>query len=95
MIFDWIKNKVPHCSFVKKKFDDDILIICTEDLIIYYLNSTAAFFITLSDGKSTVDDIKKKFLERYDVEEKELEKDFVDMIRDLQWKGILTLEDYL
>lgn len=58
----------------------------------YYLNSTAAFFIELADNKLTVDEIKNKFLERYDVEEKELETDFVDMIRDLQWKKILTLE---
>lgn len=92
MVFSWLSGKIPHCSFIKKKVNDDILIICTNDLIIYYLNSTAALFINLADGKSTVDDIKKKFLERYDVEETELENDFIDMIRDLQWKGILTLE---
>ena len=82
-----------HGAFsVKKKMNDDVLIICAENLTIYYLNATAAFFIELSDGKATVDEIKNKFLERYDVEEKDLENDFVDMIRDLQWKGILTLE---
>lgn len=92
MIFAWLKNKIPHCSFVKTKMNDDILIVCNEDLVMYYLNSTAAFFIELADGKLTVDEIKNKFFERYDVGEKELEKDFVDMIRDLQWKKILTLE---
>ena len=92
MIFAWLKNKIPRCSFVKAKMNDDILIVCTENLVMYYLNSTAAFFINLADGKSTVDEIKNKFLERYEVSEAELENDFVDMIRDLQWKGILTLE---
>ena len=92
MIFAWLKNKIPHCTFVKSKLNDDVLIVCTNDLVMYYLNSTAAFFIELADGKLTVDEIKNKFLERYDVEEKELEKDLVDMIRDLQWKKILTLE---
>ena len=92
MIFAWLKNKIPHVSFVKSKMNDDILIVCTDDLVMYYLNSTAAFFIELADGKISVGEIKNKFLERYDVEEQELEKDFVDMIRDLQWKGILTLE---
>lgn len=92
MIFKWLKNKIPHCSFVKKRMNDDVLIICAENLSIYYLNTTAAFFIELADGKATVNDIKNKFLGRYDVAESELENDFVDMIRDLQWKKILTLE---
>lgn len=92
MIFAWIRNKIPHCSFVKKRMNDDVLIICANNLMIYYLNSTAAFFINSVDGKLTIDEIKNKFLEKYDVTEAELETDFVEMIRDLQWKQILTLE---
>ena len=92
MIFDWLENKIPCISLVKKKSNGEILIVCSENLSMYYLNSTAAMFIELADGKSTVGDIKQKFLDRYDVDERELENDFVDMIRDLQWKKILTLE---
>ena len=92
MIFAWLENKIPCCSFVKKRMNDDVLIICADNLTIYYLNSTAAFFIELADGKATVGDIKRKFLARYAVDERELENDFVEMIRDLQWKKILTLE---
>ena len=92
MIFDWLKDKVPVAAYVKKRMNDDILIICAETLSMYYLNATAAFFINSLDGKSTVADIKEKFLQKYDVDEKELENDFVDMIRDLQWKQILYLE---
>ena len=92
MIFAWLENKVPRISFVKKRMNGDVLIICAENLTIYYLNSTAAYFIELADGNSTIGDIKNKFLSRYDVDECELESDFVEMIRDLQWKKILTLE---
>lgn len=92
MIFAWLENKIPRCSFVKRRMNDDVLIICADNLTLYYLNSTAAFFIELADGKSTVGEIKNKFLDRYDVDERELENDFVEMIRDLQWKKILTLE---
>ena len=92
MIFDWLDGKVPQISFVKKRLNGDVLIICADNLSIYYLNSTAAFFIELADGKATVGGIKSKFLARYAVDERELEKDFVEMIRDLQWKKILTLE---
>ena len=92
MIFDWIKDKVPVVAYVKKRMNDDILIICAETLSMYYLNATAAFFINSADGKFTVGDIKEKFLQKYDVDEKILEEDLVDMIRDLQWKKILFLE---
>ena len=92
MIFTWLADKIPRCSFIKKRVNGEVLIICAENLSIYYLNATAAFFIEVADGKSTVGDIKKKFLARYDVDERELEKDFSEMIRDLQWKHILTLE---
>ena len=92
MIFTWLADKIPRISFVKKRMNYDVLIICADNLMIYYLNTTAAFFIELADGKSTVGEIKNKFLARYDVDERELENDFVEMIRDLQWKKILTLE---
>ena len=92
MIFAWLENKIPRLSFVKKRMNGDILIICSYNLTIYYLNATAAFFIELADGKSSVGEIKQNFLSRYDVNERELENDFVEMIRDLQWKKILTLE---
>ena len=93
MIFAWLENKIPCVSYVKKRMNGDVLIICANDLSMYYLNATAAFFIELSDGKLTVGDIKQKFLARYDVDERELENDFVEMIRDLQWKKLLTLEE--
>ena len=93
MIFAWLENKIPHVTFVKRRMNDDVLIICSDSLTIYYLNLTAAMFIELADGKLTVGDIKNKFLARYEVDEQELENDFVEMIRDLQWKKILTLED--
>lgn len=92
MIFSWLKDKVPVVSFVKKRMNGEILIICAETLSMYYLNDTAAFFISSADGKATINDIKEKFLQRYDVDERELENDFVEMIRDLQWKQILYLE---
>ena len=92
MIFAWLDNKVPHVTFVKKRMNGDVLIICAETLTIYYLNATAAFFVELADGTATVGDLKRKFLDRYDVDEHELENDFVEMIRDLQWKKLLTLE---
>lgn len=92
MVFEWLKDKIPHSRYIKKRLNDDILIVCSENLVVYYFNATAAFFLNHSDGKATVNDIKNKFLQKYDVDEKELENDLIDMIRDLQWKKILVLE---
>ncbi|MBQ9487377.1 MAG: PqqD family protein [Selenomonadaceae bacterium] len=92
MVFEWIKDKVPVAAYVKKRMNEDILIICAETLSMYYLNATAAFFINSVDGNATVNEIKDKFLQKYDVDEEELENDLVDTIRDLQWKQILYLE---
>ena len=49
-------------------------------------------FLNLSDGKNSIDDIKQKFLERYEVDEKELEKDLIETTRNFQWQRIIVLE---
>lgn len=92
MIFEWLKNKVPKASFVKARRNDDLLIVCANSLVIYYFNRTAAFFLENVDGVSTVGEIEEKFLAKYAVDERMLENDLIDMIRDLQWKKILVLE---
>lgn len=93
MIFKWLSEKVPVTSFVKKRMNGDMLIVCSDSLALYYFNSTAAFFLNSINGKLTVNEIKKIFLEKYDVEEKNLESDLVEIIRELQWKKILKMRD--
>ena len=56
MIFSWLEGKVPRLTFVKKRMNDDVLIICAENLSIYYLNSTAStelisFFMRIPPAK--------------------------------------------
>lgn len=92
MIYKWMKNKCPHIKFLKKRFNGDMLIIESKDLNIYYLNKTAAFFVTLSDGSHSVGDIEQEMLQKYDVSKEELEFDLVETIRDLQWKSLIVLE---
>lgn len=67
MVFDWMKGKVPQASYVKVRMNDDVMIVCADSLMIFYLNATAAFFLNNVDGVSTVDDIKQKFLAKYAV----------------------------
>lgn len=92
MIYEWMKNKRPHGIFLKKRFNEDMLIVESNDLNIYYLNKTAAFFVNLSDGNHSIEDIKKMMLEKYDVSGQELEYDLVETVRELQWKNLVILE---
>lgn len=92
MIYDWIKKKIPCKNIVKERWNGDILIACSNDLELRYLNQTAAMFLILSDGKNSIDDIKQKFLEKYEVDEKELERDLIETTRDLQWQRMIVLE---
>lgn len=92
MIYSWLKSKIPHVSFVKKRRDGDMLIVCSDDLSLYYFNITARFFLEHVDDANTIDDIKKLFLEKFDVSKEEVETDIIDIVRDLQWKQILYLE---
>ncbi len=93
MIYGWLKNKIPHGCYVKKRVNGDMLIVCAKDLSMYYFNKTAAFFMKEVDGEKSIDDIKKMFMENFEVNESELETDMVNMIRDLQWKKIIYLEE--
>ena len=92
MIYEWMKNKRPRASFLKRRPNEDMLIIESKDLNIFYLNKTAAYFVSLSDGNHSIDDIKNKMLEKYDVSVEELENDLVETVRDLQWKSLIVLE---
>ena len=91
MVYDWLKNKIPHPRYIKKKDNDDMLIVCGEDLSIYYLNKTAALFLRSVNDRDSIDVIKNRFLERFDVDEDVLKMDLVEIIRDLQWKKIIAL----
>lgn len=93
MIYEWIRNKKLHNKALKARDNEDLLIVCSHSLEIYYLNPTAGLILKSANGKNTVDDIKTMFLERFDVDECELEMDLVDTIRDLQWKNLILLEE--
>ncbi|WP_390576690.1 PqqD family protein [Megasphaera massiliensis] len=92
VVYDWIKDKKPLNKALKSKDNQDLLIVCSSSLDIYYFNTTAALILKAANGKNTVDEIKKMFLMRFEVDESQLETDLVDTIRDLQWKNLIVLE---
>ena len=93
MVWHWIKNKRPSRKILKQRIEDDITVVYGKNLEICYLNKSAGIVLSMSDGKNTVSDIAQNMLKRFDVDEVSLQNDLVDIIRDLQWKNILVLED--
>lgn len=92
LVYDLIKEKVPIINFVKKRDNNEFLIIENSDLEIFYLNNTAKDIINLCDGKNNIIAITNTLKDMYDVDEHILQNDIVDLIRDFQWKKILRLE---
>lgn len=92
VVFDWLKTKKPRANIIKQRNEGDLEAVYGPTLEICYLNKTACRILKLSDGKRTVDDIKRQLLEYYDVDENELENDIVDIIRSMQWKRLMILE---
>ena len=66
-------------------------IVSLWQLEIFYLNDTSREIFLLIDGKRSVDKIVEDLMLVYDVERSILQDDIVDVIRELQWKNLLSL----
>lgn len=93
IVWEWIKNKKLKDISLKKRREGNILIIYGETLEISYLNKIAAQVMELSNGSNTMSDIVDVLLKKYDVEENELKIDIITLVRELQWKRIIKLEE--
>lgn len=93
MIYSSLKDKKPKIIALKMRPNDDMLIVNSDELEIFYLNGTSAFFLKRCDGYRSVEQIKNLMLEEFDVPENVLRKDLIGLIRDLQWKKLIMLED--
>lgn len=92
MIYQWLSDKIPKAKYIKKRNDSAFVIVCSAYMDICYLNSMAGYILDLCDGKNTIQDIVNVIVKEYQVEMPELQKDIVEIIRDLQWKKIIFLE---
>lgn len=91
--WDWLKNKKPVDVSLKKRIEGEITLIYGKNLEICYLNKVGGQIVELSDGRNTLDDIAGILLESYDVDERDLQGDIIALIRELQWKRLIKLEE--
>lgn len=90
-MFKFMEQLYPEQKFKKLRREGDILIVSNKNLELIYLNETAAAFFVLCNGKNTVSDILKIMLKEFDVGEENLKKDLCFLIRDMQWRDIISL----
>ena len=92
-VYDYMKYLIPIQNYIKKRENDNFLIIMSEKLEIQYLNEVAKDFYLLLDGKKNIENIVDNLLEIYDVSKEVLEKDIFHLIRELQWKNLIILKE--
>lgn len=93
IVFDKMKLLVPKQNATKCRENGDFLITLNYNLDIYYLNEISKDFYLLCDEKRTILDIVLALKDIYEVEISVLESDIIELIRDLQWKKIITLKE--
>lgn len=91
LVYDSLKNMIPKILAIKQRENNEFLIVESADLQIFHLNETAKDFIELCDEQRNIDEIVDKLSTIYEVDIELLKNDIIDLIRDLQWKKILTL----
>lgn len=92
-VYNYMKHLIPMQNYIKKRENDNFLIIMSEKLEIQYLNEVAKDFYLLLDGKKNIENIVDNLLEIYDVSKEILEKDIFHLIRELQWKNLIILKE--
>ena len=93
MIWNWMKDKKPFSIALKSRKEGELKIVSSEELDICYLNPTASFFFDYCDGSMTMGNILDIIKQEYDVDENILKNDLIDIVRYMQWKRILKLEE--
>lgn len=93
MIYEIIKNKVVFPTILKTRENLGMLVAMNENSEIYYLNETAKDILLASNGKHSVEEIVDIIMQSYDVEKEILQSDIVSILRDLQWKNLVYMED--
>lgn len=91
LIYNHLKDFYVLPIYRKLRKEGDVTIVMSENLELGYLNSTSSFFMENVDGEHSIDEITAKMYEEYEVQQEILERDMVNLVRDLQWRKLIKL----
>ena len=93
LIYKKFSQWIPYPIYKKMRLEENGLsIVASSEYRIYYLNETATTFLSLVNGKRTIEEIIKIMHAEYKVEREVLVQDIIELLRDLQWKRIIILQ---
>ena len=95
-LYEKFENYVPVATYIKKRVNENFLIVMSEKTEIFYLNDTAHFIYKNIDGISPISILFAKLKQEYDLSsvcEEEVKKDLIELIRDFQWEGLIRLKE--
>jgi hypothetical protein len=92
-MYSFLQDYYPKFSCRKIRYEDggEVAVVAGKELDLSFFNSLACRFIALADGKRTLADIFDVIRDEYDVEDIVLQTDLTELVRDMQWKRLLTL----
>ena len=92
MVFEKLSPLFPVKTCLKKRKNEEFLIVMSKKANIFYLNEVAHFIYENCDGTQTIGDIRRKILSEYEgTTESAVTEDLVNIIRDFQWQNIIEL----
>jgi hypothetical protein len=91
--FSYLSSHIPVRKELKFRIEGKIGIVCnSHDFRIIYLNETALAVFQLIDGKKSVSDIAKEFMDMVDVDPNIFEQDLIEILRNFQWQKLIALK---
>jgi len=76
-------------NLLYREIDGEGVIYDQENMKVHSLNPTATMIWRYCDGKNTIEDIKEKILEKYDVDPDTLKEDIQKAVTDLRTLKLL------
>jgi len=90
-VYEKYQRLVVHLCYRKVRTNGDFLIVMNDNLETFYLTATAKEMIESISTGISIADLYKKFQEDYEVDSIILKSDIIDFIKDMQWKGVVSL----
>ena len=94
-LFTVIAKYIPNTLAIKTRVEGECLIMMNQSGVIDVVNETAKSFFFLCDGKRTIGDIFDIMKKEYDVDEETLAADLLLLIRQMQKRGFIHIEELI
>jgi hypothetical protein len=91
--FSYLADYIPIRKELKFRLEGNIGIASdAKNFRVDYINESALSIFMLIDGKRSIADITQIFMKDFDVEQSIVEQDLVEILRNFQWRELITLK---